>query len=247
MRQIVRLAFSMVELLVVIGIITVLIGIIVPTMGKVREKSYINRCAENLRQIGEALSMYAADNHGAYPRTDVCRGRGAAIGNRPGAADPFAADGPSANDTTAAIFLLMRTQKLAPEIFLCPYVNRELAHPDITIEHARSNFTDYHQNLGYSFANPYPDADAVASGYVWGSKLPAEFVIAADTNPGIDGERDDVNLPTPESNRARWRSPTATTTAKTDRTSSSPTVTCRSKTLPSAESTTTTSTTTARK
>jgi prepilin-type processing-associated H-X9-DG protein len=35
---------------------------------------------------------------------------------------------------------------------------------------------------------------------MWGSKLPAEFVIAADLNPGIDGERDDVNLPTLDSN-----------------------------------------------
>jgi prepilin-type N-terminal cleavage/methylation domain-containing protein/prepilin-type processing-associated H-X9-DG protein len=196
----VRHAFSMIELLVVIGIITLLIGIIVPTMGKVREKSYINRCAENLHQIGEALSLYATDNHGAYPRTTYVPGAPLQSGTGPGAADPFAVDGPSANDTTSAIFLLMRTEKLAPETFLCPYVNHEDVHPDITIEHARSNFSDFHRNLGYSFANPYPDSDAVASGYEWTSKLPPEFVLAADINPGVDGERDDVNLPTLESN-----------------------------------------------
>jgi prepilin-type N-terminal cleavage/methylation domain-containing protein/prepilin-type processing-associated H-X9-DG protein len=195
-----RRAFSMIELLVVIGIITLLIGIIVPTMGKVREKSYINRCAANLQQIGEALAIYAHDNKGAFPRTTYVPGAPLHAGTGPTAVDPFALDGPSANDTTAAIYLLMRTQKLPPEIFRCPYVNTELAQADPLAEHARSNFVDYHRNLGYSFANPYPDSAAVASGYMWGSKLPAEFVIAADLNPGIDGERDDVNLPTLDSN-----------------------------------------------
>jgi prepilin-type processing-associated H-X9-DG protein len=76
----------------------------------------------------------------------------------------------------------------------------ELTQTDGIVDHARSNFADYHRNLGYSFANPYPDSEALASGYVWSSKLPSDFVVAADLNPGIDGERDDVNLPTLSSN-----------------------------------------------
>jgi hypothetical protein len=36
------------------------------------------------------------------------------------AADPFAADGPGANDVTAALFLLLRTQSIKPDVFICP-------------------------------------------------------------------------------------------------------------------------------
>jgi prepilin-type N-terminal cleavage/methylation domain-containing protein/prepilin-type processing-associated H-X9-DG protein len=195
-----RRAFSLIELLVVIGIITLLVGIIVPTMGKVREKSYIDRCANNLRQIGEAISIYAHDNDGAFPRTTYIPGAKLEVGTGPNAADPFAADGPSPNDVTAAIFLLMRAEHMPAEVFVCPYVNHELAHPDREADLSRSNFTNYHRNLGYSIADPYPDADAVANGYAWSTKLAPDFVIAADINPGIDGDRDDVNAPTIDSN-----------------------------------------------
>src|SRR4051794_30275561 len=38
----------------------------------------------------------------------------------PSATDPFASDGPQPNDVTAALFLLVRSQHLSPETFICP-------------------------------------------------------------------------------------------------------------------------------
>jgi prepilin-type processing-associated H-X9-DG protein len=57
-------AFSLVELLIVIGIITSLVGIVVPTVAKARESAYRVQCASNLRQVGLAERMYAHENNG---------------------------------------------------------------------------------------------------------------------------------------------------------------------------------------
>jgi prepilin-type N-terminal cleavage/methylation domain-containing protein/prepilin-type processing-associated H-X9-DG protein len=60
-----RRAFSLVELLVVIGIIAIMIGLLMPVLHRVRQQAVVLQCQSNLRQIHQALSMYLNDSHGA--------------------------------------------------------------------------------------------------------------------------------------------------------------------------------------
>ena len=60
-------AFTLVELLVVIGIIAVLLAILLPSLNRAREKARMVQCASNLRQLGTAAVMYANENKGVFP------------------------------------------------------------------------------------------------------------------------------------------------------------------------------------
>jgi len=66
-RQSGRHAFTLVELLVVIGIIAVLIGVLLPALNKARQSANNLKCMANLRSIGQAINIYAAQNKGVLP------------------------------------------------------------------------------------------------------------------------------------------------------------------------------------
>lgn len=95
--------FTLVELLVVIGIIGALIGILLPALARAREQSKRTACLSNLRQLGAGIIMYANEHRDRLPN-----------GNPLGSADSY--DGTNFVLTNLAQIYLNKSAA----IFHCP-------------------------------------------------------------------------------------------------------------------------------
>ena len=68
-----RKAFALIELLVVISVIALLMGILLPILGRVRKQAQSVRCQANLKHLGMAVAVYVAENEGVFPERPTVR------------------------------------------------------------------------------------------------------------------------------------------------------------------------------
>jgi len=197
-RRLTAPAFTLIELLVVIAIISVLAAIILPVMGKVRGNARRTVCSSNMRQIAQAISLYASDNDNRFPDTDP---RCYSV-NWDGevACDPWAG-GCSAPATSALRYEACWQKSVFPyvkdnDLYVCP--SAKALRPD-------SSQTGYALNGAYWFGarkgyvghvgtafkfkyagdTPMPDMATAFDGYIRTSKVPdpSGTLMVMDSSP----------------------------------------------------------------
>lgn len=186
-----RRGFTLIEVLVVVGILALLMGILIPMISRTRESSRRAGCMTNLRKIGQGLLQYIDENRGAYPRTLFDPDQ-TWFGSIPATLPtPFLA--PAAkNDPVAAMFLLVRGGHVAASAFICPSTDDRVDDFAGASPSERSNFTfpltpasaqltRGWTNRSYSYTVPYPTREGLEKGIrMTATTVPSGFAVMAD-------------------------------------------------------------------
>jgi prepilin-type N-terminal cleavage/methylation domain-containing protein/prepilin-type processing-associated H-X9-DG protein len=233
-----RNGFTLVELLVVIGIIAVLIGILLPALSKARERAKTISCSSNLRQLFTTARMYSTENRDSFPfgfifanETPVGNGRNVAGKTdqitwfssldrymAKGATDAFPSNGTSPWVDGA-------TKRKFAKVFKCPsvdayfrqgvtYYHHPIAMPYMTLERGFTAAGEPVINPA-KFTQMYPETALFWDTICWQSAAedtPCLFWVTSQTVSGYTPRASGIDgnqLNDPNAPELRYRGPTA--------------------------------------
>lgn len=114
-------AFTLIELLVVIAIIAILVAILLPALAAAKRKAQTAQCANNLRQQGIALRLWADDHNGNYPMTVRYSQGGTEENVESTAAVAAGIPAPSATlYSLGVVYASASNQLSSPKLIVCP-------------------------------------------------------------------------------------------------------------------------------
>ncbi len=194
--------FTLVELLVVVGIIGLLVAILVPTLQQANELTNRTVCMSNLSSINKAVVIYKGENDGTWPwlydkikswdTTEVSENReNSPFGT---SEDP---NNPRERSLTVLMFMLVRMNQ-SPGMFRCPSDKRSevddetKAGEDIGTEDDGVLEGEFYwdfskpENVSYSYQAPrYVNATTYSNGV---DNNETELIVYADMTPKYEGD-----------------------------------------------------------
>lgn len=184
-----RLGLTLIELLVIIGVITVIMLVLLPILQRVKEQRLRAACANNLGRIGKAFMEYANDYDDKFP---VAGGPDSTWGRTADwqAVDPCGAYGRAEDadgiaSISANFYLLTKYEQIEPYCFVCPadsYTSEFTLAKYNVREKKLTDLWDFgpdpSRHVSYSYHLPYGP-------YALTSSTPPGMALAADRNPWI--------------------------------------------------------------